>query len=265
MPENSPTAHDSRTNKYLAEYKSWLFAIGFVFTAFILFVTFTSWLNHVFHWELLPIFQNSLNDFRAFTHLIFEWTFFAPLSYILEYTWYVVTLALSKILNVEPYLPDIHIPLWLKDAALISVVLLRSQSRAMKLYDPLSKHAMSEEEQIEWHKVISGSPLILRNLINLAWSLVMLLYRIIRGLKSIFNFLKFKWAKNWISLFFGGVFMLGFAYFIHDLLVAYATRSLKSKHAVAHRGFMKWTVISLITALIASLGFFATNGYMIKT
>ena len=77
------------TSKIIAEqFGSWLGFLTLVFTIFIVFVTVTSWIHSVFSFPLLPYFENTLADFRHFTHLVFDNLFYRWFAKALEHVVY---------------------------------------------------------------------------------------------------------------------------------------------------------------------------------
>lgn len=225
----------------------------------------TSWLHSVFNWMLLPLFENSLSGFRYFTHLVFENLFYKWIICLLENIVYYFMVLLKPILNWVPFIPDITVPIWFRDTALVSLILLRSQNRAMKESDPLSTLEMTKEELAEWDNSVNTTPWIVSTSIAILWRVVLTLYFLTKIIKFPFRILRFQKIEEFIALFVGGSLMLGLAYFLHDVVLSYATRTVNSQKSVAHRAFMKLMGMILFSALAASLIFFATNGYLIHT
>lgn len=245
------------------QFSSWTAFFTIAFTIFIVFVTLTSWIHSIFDFPLLPYFENTLADFRHFTHLVFDNLFYRWFSYFLGNLVYYGMVLLKPIINWIPFVPDFTIPSWVRDAAIISIVLLRSQKRAMRDSNPLSTLEMSKIERSEWNAAIQSTSVPLKVFIRFSWKLVLLIYFVTNAFRMPFNIFGLKKLSKFIGLFVGGALMLGLSYFIHDLAITYATRDVDSQYAYAHRAFMKITMTILGVALLASTMFFIVNGYTV--
>jgi len=252
-------------NAFTQELKSWFSAFGTLLPVFILFVTITSWLSHITDWQLLPIFVNSIEAFRAFTSLLFDVLFYIWLVPGIEYVIYVLLVALEPITKIAPYLPNIDLPPWARDAALVSAILLRAQTNAMSYADPLTTLEMNHEEEDEWKTAQEEMPLAIRMAVRFLWYVVLTLYFATKFITYPFKWINKFRIKETIRLLVGGGLMLGIAYFVHDGVLVSASTGLGTRHSRAHRAFMKALVISLVAAFFASLAFFAVNGYFVHS
>jgi hypothetical protein len=247
------------------QYGSWITFLSISFTIFIVFVSITSWIHSVVEWPLLPHFENSIEQFRVFTHAVFDNFFYLWISVFLAYVSYAAMLILEPIFSWIPYIPTIAIPSWVSDAAIISIILLRSQKRAMRDSNPLTTLAMSKSEREEWSLTIKTAPPLSQTFISFAWKVVLLIYFTAKVFRYPFEYFRLPRLSNFVGIFVGGCLLLGLAYFVHDVALAYATRDSDLRYAQAHRSFMKITVLILGVALATSLCFFVMNGYMVAS
>lgn len=245
------------------EGSGWLVFIGPPFTFFMIFLTITSWIHELTDWSLIPIFENTINGFREFAKFIFETLFYQWVSALLSYLYFNLFVWLSNFTPLVPYVPDLTVPNWIKEAAVLSIVLLRAQTQATRRSAPVTTLSMSEDEKSEWDTAIGQRSIAMRSTVQVLWAIVLCLYGISKTLAFPFKMIKFKQVQDWIRLFFGGALLLGLAYFVHDLIAAVATSEIENRHVLAHRSFVRNTLITLLMALLASLFFFFINGNFI--
>jgi hypothetical protein len=260
----SPQRPDGLLRRMRAETQSWFSIFGLLLGIFVLFASITSLLHEMFDLPLLPDSQNNLDHFRRFTHILLDKTFYEPLVWLIGRIAYLTMYAVSRLVPFDPFVPPIFIQPWFRDVGLISLILLRAQTRAMAYSTPASTLTLSAEESLEWGRAMDSAPNYLRTSIRASWLLVLILYRIKKGFELPFRNLGLEPARKIVGLFVGGALMLSIAYFVHDILTAIATRHVVSGRAELHRSFLTWMFGSIVCALVASLSLYAWNGYMLE-
>jgi len=223
------------------EYRSWLAAWSWTLGCFLLAATITNFLHGTIHLQLLPVFADSFDGVRSFFHLLLDLGLYRSGLWLIERAWYGTELALSQIFAVVPHTPKLIIPLWAKDAAIISTILLRAQTRAMSLSTPLSTHAMTKAEQVEWQTAIHSAPLPYRVAIRGLWLLVLAPYSFVVALTYPIRKLFGARVAGVLELLLGGALMLGFAYLAF------------------------WMLVSIVASFAASVAFIVWNGYALQT
>jgi hypothetical protein len=242
------------------ETLSWFSLFGVIFSIFTISCSITSLLHTFFGWRLIPFFENSLDGFRDFLNYFLAKAFYDPLAWCLSRLIYCAMLVVSRVLAIEPYLPKISIPAWVRDFGLISLILLRAQTRAMAYSEPVSSLTLSETELLDWDAALVNAPAYLRVMVSVSWFLVLPAYYTKKASELPFRVIGFDWASRVVGLFVGGALMLGILYLVHDAFSVIATWRVNSHRAVLHRKFFTWTIVSILCAFIASLGFYVWNG-----
>ena len=193
----------------------------------------------MFHFELLPIFANTLADFHRFTHWVLDTFLFSWITWLLAHAWLGWTTLQSYVFpNIKPWLPLIVVPGWYKDLALISAVLSRVRGRA----SDIARHWNNVgpfDNQIEF---ISAA---MKKLSHALFG-----SQIIAG--TIFNVVK-------IGL--DGISMNGFAYFLLVNIHLTQRASMPDDLHSAYKRTVFWNWFLLAMALLSSAAFFVANGY----
>jgi hypothetical protein len=249
--------------KMQSEIGSWVSFLGKPFTFFILFITITSAIHNATGWTLLPIYETTLSGYRLFTHYLFDTLFYSWFVFILKAAFYGIMVVLEPLTRLSPYLPDIVLPVWVRDSALISAILYRAQEQSMMVAMPSTTLEMSEEERKNWRLNLRQKSFIFSIILQILWAIVLFLYFIGRCFRYPFRFIKVKWFQDSLKLFLGGVLMLGIAFFLHDLLLTYLIRDFNDERTLNQRKFMIWLIVSIVSATLASMVFLATNGFFI--
>ncbi len=123
MAESGQTTAPTIAQAGWREFVTWSGLLNFFGGVFLLFVTITNLLYGLFHFDLQPLFENTLDGFRRFTHFALDVLFYGWFTWLLEQAWYWITYGLSYLLPVVPMLPHISAAAWFKDLALVSLVL----------------------------------------------------------------------------------------------------------------------------------------------
>jgi len=262
-PKQSAATSYSLFNRLRAEINSWFVWLGLVLGIFLIFASITSLLERVFGWPLLPVFQNSLGAFRAFTHYAIDSLFYDPTSWIIAHAIYLFLVGSSYFLPIRPFVPVLHVPAWFTDAAVISLIMLRAQTGAMKYATPFSTHGMTPGEKQAWLRSLATIPIYLRIPISALWYAVLMIYVCERAIRFGFRALGLGKLGYPVSLYVASALMLGLLFFAHDGLLLIATRDWDSEYVCAHRKFMLWMGASIVCAVVASLAVYAWNGYML--
>jgi hypothetical protein len=130
LTDNVEESDGSSRDVVVKEFGWWGAGLGWLVGVFALTGTITNMLHGIFHFELLPIFENSLQGFRAWTYWIVDTLFLSWMLSALEQFWYACQVIASNIFDLTPVLFKIVVPDWYRDLALISAVLSAASSRA---------------------------------------------------------------------------------------------------------------------------------------
>jgi len=74
---------------------------------------------------MLPIFESTFDAFRIYIHIGLEWAFYHWIVLSIKLIIYFGSFLLSLVTPIVPFIPNLSVPRWIKDAALISIVILR--------------------------------------------------------------------------------------------------------------------------------------------
>lgn len=247
-----------------AETQSWFRLFGLLLGIFMLAVSVTNVTRQLFDFELLPVFQNSLDGFQAFVNYVIGNTVFLGVEVLFDASLYIVNALFSAISGLTVPKFEVNAPKWLSDLSIISIVLLRAQTHAMGYSAPASSLTMVETQRAEWEWSILNCRQPLRALIKISWLLVLVVYRVKKFFEWPLRRMGLEKTARLLGLFTGGSLLLGIFYFLHDALSIPATSHLRSVHANDHRVFFAWTVASLTAALFASAFFIVWNGLFLQ-
>jgi len=250
------------------EFSAWGIFWGLVFGVFALFATITNLLQGLFHFDLLPIFKNSLEGFRDFTH------------------WVLDNVALKWLeAGITRMFPAVHfaVPDWYKDGVLISAVLSRARVRAEQLTgtdsDKYNKSfdELGGEEQKKMERNLFRFPYIIFTMVYFlahSWTMSTRLLALPLSwmIKSISRTILGKVTGTLVATYIMTVVdgLLGWRGMFgllsrscHAVVVVPAGDASDTLVANARREVRtQWTVIVL--ALAASIAFFIWNGYALE-
>jgi hypothetical protein len=241
----------------------WTKFISNLFIIFALTATLSNFLQGLFNFNLLPIFEYSLNGFQLFVNTITEVLFFYPLIAIVEY---VFQLVFSVSLDIQP-------PNWLNNLCLISVVLLRADAfLAVNFKDPeidslnLDENIYLDQEISDLRNkkfgMISG---LLRGVFEFVFVFT---YPVAQWLADIFSFpfSKFKFSDFLWEVFyvwFGGMLMLGITKFINNSLDYFVIGPNDNIIITYWRKHYRNFIFIILISILSSFIFFTVNGFLV--
>ncbi len=244
---------------------SWLVGI------FLLFATITNFLHGIFHFDLLPLFSNTLADFRHFTHWVLDTFLFSWITWLLAHAWLSLTMLLSYVFaDIKPLLPAITVPSWYKDLALISAILSRANSRGLAYLNSLKMEFKYDDYDGNNKLLRSNFILFVICAICTKWENILnppiriAYYAAKRIIYILFrSSVLAKFIASTIGTAFDGISMNGLGRFISTSIVFYRLRSARGNDAILIQRFARRSWLSLALAILSSVVFFAVNGYLL--
>jgi hypothetical protein len=243
--------------------------LGLVGTFFLVFVTISNVAHRLFGFKLLPVVELSFNAFHEFCHWVLQLLVYSWLAPSLEWLWYSVLWLPSRFLSVIPWRPHIVIPGIVSDLALLSLAFTRVFQSA-DLIVPRQQRAQAETEMSSdlWKDIerIEGPfwgsiHKFLDRLNAKIWASIdavgrVLSYPLGRNARSVAVIRRILIALAGAVLFWGFVRLAGYV-----INISLAGR-LSSPIMVVRRRFMKYFLLNLLGAILATALFILLNGWI---
>ena len=250
--------------------------LGILVSLTLLTFQFIATLRDRFGFRMLPVFERTFDEVRRLLHFCMEWLFYHWIAMAFDYAWYCVSLALSVFFPIVPYLPDISIPSYVKEAGFISIIILRvfeSAYLAVPRAERDAARAMTTDEQVENIEISMGK---LRPLHHHLHETNRAFYDfsdwLILKLSSLFkshglaegNLVAIGIRKA-IREIYGGMMMFGYVRLAGYIIYVPGTWSIDAPTTRTIRKTFTFFVFCAVVALIAAMVFFWGNSFLVTS
>jgi hypothetical protein len=252
--------------------KSFFKELTFLGTFFAIVVTISNLLYGIFHFPLIPIFEISFNAFPAFCQLLVEYLIYSWLIYIISWAFYCTLMVISIFLPVVAFWPQIVVPGWIVDAALLSAAITRV-FQATDLVVPRSARAAAENEMTPamWNDIHAAEGSFwgpihrsIEKVNSSIWALVDGAQAIIiYPFRSVISQHYANIIRQIVIVIAGFVFMWGYIRLSGYFINLAKCRKLSSPIMIVRKRLSKFFGAVLIGALIVSGMFFVVNGWAV--
>ncbi|WP_299533572.1 hypothetical protein [Ulvibacterium sp.] len=222
---------------------------------------------NLFEPPLLPFYAKSFEAFHSFCRIILEKIVFSWAVPLLESIIYAISWLGSLVLPIEPIWPKIKVAGLYVDFALISVALTKAFSSvdlliphpkreaAMKSLSDKQRNEMWRSEGWFWGTIHR----FLEFLNRTNWKILRVILFPTKPFSKIRRFLE-PTAKTIV----GSVMMWGFVRFFGYLINVSLAGQLKFEIMDIRKRVMRYVLLNIVAAIIATVIFLAFNGWLVK-